>query len=96
MSQEITFTDSHGGRTREVTMFLIDFADLCIENFSVIVYILELVYNLRKGKYLSEGLVPSVIFSKEQYEVRKNGSKKIGRNEACPCGSGKKYKRCCL
>lgn len=20
---------------------------------------------------------------------------KIGRNEACPCGSGKKYKRCC-
>ncbi len=90
MSQEITFTDSHGGRTREVTMFLIDFADLCIENFSVIVYILELVYNLRKGKYLSEGLVPSVIFSKEQYEVRKNGSKKIGRNEACPCGSGKK------
>jgi hypothetical protein len=21
---------------------------------------------------------------------------KIGRNERCPCGSGKKYKRCCL
>jgi uncharacterized protein YecA (UPF0149 family) len=21
---------------------------------------------------------------------------KIGRNEACPCGSGQKYKRCCL
>ena len=21
---------------------------------------------------------------------------KIGRNEPCPCGSGKKYKRCCL
>ena len=20
----------------------------------------------------------------------------IGRNQACPCGSGKKYKRCCL
>ena len=20
---------------------------------------------------------------------------KVGRNEACPCGSGKKYKRCC-
>jgi uncharacterized protein YecA (UPF0149 family) len=20
---------------------------------------------------------------------------KIGRNEPCPCGSGKKYKRCC-
>ena len=22
-------------------------------------------------------------------------SRKIGRNEPCPCGSGKKYKRCC-
>lgn len=22
--------------------------------------------------------------------------KKIGRNEPCPCGSGKKFKRCCL
>ena len=22
-------------------------------------------------------------------------SDKIGRNELCPCGSGKKYKRCC-
>jgi uncharacterized protein YchJ len=20
---------------------------------------------------------------------------KVGRNESCPCGSGKKYKRCC-
>ena len=23
-------------------------------------------------------------------------SKKTGRNEACPCGSGKKYKKCCV
>lgn len=22
-------------------------------------------------------------------------SNKIGRNEPCPCGSGKKYKKCC-
>ena len=22
--------------------------------------------------------------------------KKIGRNELCPCGSGKKYKKCCI
>ena len=29
---------------------------------------------------------------------RKNRIKigKIGRNEMCPCGSGKKYKKCCL
>jgi preprotein translocase subunit SecA len=27
--------------------------------------------------------------------IRREG-KKIGRNDPCPCGSGKKYKRCCL
>jgi len=21
---------------------------------------------------------------------------KVGRNETCPCGSGKKYKQCCM
>jgi len=26
--------------------------------------------------------------------VRRQGSK-VGRNDPCPCGSGKKYKRCC-
>ncbi|MBQ2470830.1 MAG: SEC-C domain-containing protein, partial [Ruminococcus sp.] len=25
--------------------------------------------------------------------VRKG--KKVGRNDPCPCGSGKKYKKCC-
>jgi SEC-C motif/Protein of unknown function (DUF2384) len=25
-----------------------------------------------------------------------HGNGKVGRNEPCPCGSGKKYKRCCL
>lgn len=23
-------------------------------------------------------------------------SMKVGRNDACPCGSGKKFKKCCL
>ncbi|MCP8321802.1 MAG: SEC-C domain-containing protein, partial [archaeon] len=25
----------------------------------------------------------------------KVSGKKIGRNDPCPCGSGKKYKKCC-
>lgn len=25
----------------------------------------------------------------------KLAEKKVGRNEPCPCGSGKKYKKCC-
>lgn len=28
--------------------------------------------------------------------MRGHESKKTGRNEFCPCGSGKKYKRCCM
>jgi len=28
-------------------------------------------------------------------EPVKNENKKIGRNDPCPCGSGKKYKKCC-
>lgn len=27
--------------------------------------------------------------------VRKSESEKVGRNDLCPCGSGKKYKKCC-
>jgi len=29
-------------------------------------------------------------------EIKYLKSNKIGRNQPCPCGSGKKYKRCCL
>ncbi|MBA7524908.1 hypothetical protein ES705_17053 [subsurface metagenome] len=29
-------------------------------------------------------------------EITVKGSKKVGRNDPCPCGSGKKYKHCCL
>lgn len=29
-------------------------------------------------------------------EPTKNPYKDVGRNDTCPCGSGKKYKRCCL
>jgi len=28
--------------------------------------------------------------------VRARAEEKIGRNERCPCGSGKKFKKCCL
>jgi len=28
-------------------------------------------------------------------QVRKEAADKVGRNDPCPCGSGKKYKKCC-
>ena len=27
--------------------------------------------------------------------IRKTAAEKVGRNDPCPCGSGKKYKKCC-
>ncbi len=33
---------------------------------------------------------------KARVEPIRNRDQKIGRNEPCPCGSGKKYKACCL
>jgi len=41
----------------------------------------------RKVLYLRHGEEPSREPIKKQ--------KKIGRNDPCPCGSGKKYKKCC-
>jgi preprotein translocase subunit SecA len=34
--------------------------------------------------------------SKDKVETIRNRRAKVGRNEPCPCGSGKKYKACCL
>ena len=43
----------------------------------------ERIRNIRENRYEDEGAKPV-----------KNESR-IGRNDPCPCGSGKKYKQCC-
>ena len=37
-----------------------------------------------------------VIYESEDAQPYVRSGKKIGRNEPCPCGSGKKYKQCCM
>lgn len=96
MSQEIVFTDNYRGNTKQESMYLMDFADLCVENFSIIIYILELIYHLRKRSYLSNGLIPSYLLKDMQNKHKNKTNVKIGRNDPCPCGSGKKYKKCCI
>ena len=32
----------------------------------------------------------------KHHAAPKSGSQKVGRNDPCPCGSGKKFKKCCL
>jgi preprotein translocase subunit SecA len=34
--------------------------------------------------------------SERKIEPIRNRDEKVGRNEPCPCGSGKKYKQCCM
>ena len=45
-------------------------------------------------KIRSEGLAAPT--SEKKIPVVKKASEKIGRNDPCPCGSGKKYKNCCM
>lgn len=60
-------------------------------------YLPEAVWFDRKGKSLRGWINPA---TGKQLAVRSDrmpviAGMKIGRNEPCPCGSGKKYKRCC-
>lgn len=34
-------------------------------------------------------------FTYEEIAKSKISKEKVGRNDVCPCGSGKKYKLCC-
>lgn len=36
------------------------------------------------------------VSNQNEKQVRQTASDKISRNQPCPCGSGKKYKYCCL
>ena len=47
-----------------------------------------------KGKEVTGGDSPSAAPAGKTTTVRKDGPK-VGRNDPCPCGSGKKYKKCC-
>ena len=53
------------------------------------------LYNLPQWKeiYSEEELKRLYKEQKESGTIRKE--KKVGRNDPCPCGSGKKYKKCC-
>ena len=59
--------------------------------------------NCSLGLFVSEYLrdeddVEKATNEVEELIVKKpvvNSTKKVGRNDPCPCGSGKKYKKCC-
>jgi preprotein translocase subunit SecA len=42
----------------------------------------------------AETQISAVAMREKQVQANTTGSSKVGRNDLCPCGSGKKYKRC--
>ncbi|GBR75762.1 retropepsin-like super family [Candidatus Termititenax persephonae] len=67
-----------------IGMDIITVGDFAISNFNK-----KTVFSFR---------IPSIghiDFMKHSYVMPEVGFDRIGRNEPCPCGSGKKYKKCC-
>lgn len=63
---------------------------------------LQLILNLHNNipHYVLYGYSPNELFKIElkerQNEQELKKKQKVGRNDPCPCGSGRKYKHCCL
>jgi len=55
------------------------------------------IYNINTANLPKREKVAEPVVTNQEQGVRKPVVKesKVGRNDACPCGSGKKYKKCC-
>lgn len=54
-------------------------------------------FNYEVLAFLMKGLnSPFDRWDLRKTQIKNDKFKKVGRNQQCPCGSGKKYKRCCL
>jgi len=62
--------------------------------------LLTLVMNLSSDsrKWINSGFTPNELLKHNADNIIKlnKEKKKVGRNDPCPCGSGKKYKKCCM
>lgn len=78
--------------------------DLVFDSEKQVNEVAQLVVDVMNSTRLWEnnGHTPNELMSQEKPFLKSlpsksyRGGKKIGRNEPCPCGSGKKYKKCCL
>ena len=53
------------------------------------------VKRVQLAKPLQEGFEGSVQKQPKKINISKKADSAVGRNDLCPCGSGKKYKKCC-
>ena len=90
ITQQITYLPNPKDRSKQQTKYLLEFENEAIHLIQAIIVISEYLYRLREIDLMKQGHTPII-----SHEPTKT-PKKIGRNDSCPCGSGKKYKKCCL
>ena len=88
VDQLITYIPNPKDRTKKKTEYLLEFENEAMCMFQAILGVSEYLYRLRELELMHDGKIPIMV------QERANWPKKIGRNELCPCGSGKKYKSC--
>lgn len=88
VDQLITYIPNPKDRKKKRTEYLLEFENEAMRMFQGILGISEYLYRLRELALIYDGKIPFMV------QERENWRKKIGRNEPCPCGSGKKYKFC--
>jgi len=56
------------------------------------------IFAVQPAREAPEQAEPVMFFNKNaapSFEGPDRKERKVGRNDPCPCGSGKKYKKCC-
>lgn len=69
---------------------------ISLDSFKDLEKFIKLYVNLANNTrcWCNKGNTPEATFKDEQIQLR--DKVEIGRNEPCPCKSGKKYKKCCM
>ena len=97
---EIYILLQNGGSMQEAAEYLEQLGMMKEDAKAQAVVPLLIAFNNETQLWPLKGHTPSELFAKSGIgqvipfeEVRRQ---KVGRNEPCPCGSGRKYKNCCL
>ena len=85
ITQIIEYLPNQSSKDAE-TIYLLEFAGLCLDLTKSLLILEEMIYGIEIYSYLDKGIRPTVNTNQIH--------SKVGRNEKCPCGSGKKYKKC--
>lgn len=100
--EEITILLQNGGQMKDVLTYTDSLGEVSEKEEKELASLLMRFHNSLR-LWILKGHTPEEIVSGELDPEEKETAlspspfkKKVGRNDPCPCGSGKKYKNCCL